>query len=185
MMFFLTSIPAMAQQWKLDQVHTGFLFEIDHIYATIRGQFTDFTGDVVFDPAAPEKSKFNFVVKTESINTNIGKRDIHLQSDDFFAARTFPTMTYTSTKVTKTGENRYTVDGKITIKDVTKEMPLEFIYHGQKENPMKQGEVVTGLDSHFTLDRLAFHVGDGKFYKMGIVGKDVKVLITLEMVRDK
>ena len=28
-------------------------------------------------------------------------------------------------------------------------------------------------------------VGDGKFYKMGVVGKDVDVLITLEMIRDK
>jgi polyisoprenoid-binding protein YceI len=45
--------------------------------------------------------------------------------------------------------------------------------------------MVAGFDSRFKIDRLNYHVGDGKFYKMGVVGKDVDVLITLEMIRHK
>lgn len=60
-----------------------------------------------------------------------------------------------------------------------------FNYHGQKENPLKPGEVVTGFDANLSIDRLAYHVGDGKFYKMGVVGKDVDILVTLELLRDK
>ena len=36
-----------------------------------------------------------------------------------------------------------------------------------------------------TVDRLALGVGDGKFHKMGLVGKDVDVLVTLEALADK
>jgi polyisoprenoid-binding protein YceI len=94
-------------------------------------------------------------------------------------------MTFKSSRITREGENRFRVDGLLTIKDVTKEMPLVFTYHGQQDNPLVAGKIVAGLDAAFTLDRLAFHVGDGKFYKMGVVGKDVEVLITVEMLRDK
>lgn len=37
------------------------------------------------------------------------------------------------------------------------------------------------LDTSLTIDRLEFHVGDGKFYKMGVVDKDIKILWTMEL----
>lgn len=180
-----SAVPAQARQWQLDPDHTRFYFAIQHIYSTVRGEFADFTGDVFFDPARPEQSRFNLVVKTKGVNTNIGKRDTHLRSGDFFDTGKYPEMTFKSTKVAKVGDNRYRVDGLLTIKDVTKPLPLEFTYHGQKDSPLMPGKVVAGLDTSFTLDRLAFHVGDGKFYKMGAIGKDVEVLITMELLRDK
>jgi polyisoprenoid-binding protein YceI len=50
---------------------------------------------------------------------------------------------------------------------------------------LKPGEIVAGLDARLTIDRLEYHVGDGKFYKMGVVGKDVDILFTLELLREK
>ena len=85
--------------------------------------------------------------------------------------------------MTHAGDNKYIVQGTLTIKDVSKNLALEFIYHGQKENPLKPGEMVAGLDSRLTLDRLEYHVGEGKFYNIGVVDKDVDILLTLEMLR--
>jgi polyisoprenoid-binding protein YceI len=175
----------MAHEWKIDSNHSGILFDIKHIYSTVRGHFSDFSGDVFFDPDNLGKSKFDFVVKVDSINTNNGKRDTHLRSDDFFAASKYPVMTFKSSRVSHAGGNKYVLEGKMTIKGVTKNMVLEFIYWGQKENPFKKDEVVAGFDTRFNINRLDFQVGDGKFYKMGVVGKDVDVLISLEVVRKK
>ena len=172
-----------AQQWQLDPVHTNFYFEVKHTYAAVRGQFTEFTGDVYFDPDNPAESKFNFVIKVDSVDTKVGKRDTHLRSPDFFDAGKYPVMTFASSRVSSAGDNNYIVEGTLTIKDVSKDLALEFIYHGQKENPLKPGETVAGLDSRLTLDRLEYHVGDGKFYNIGVVGKDVDILFTLEMLR--
>ena len=185
LLFFIVMVPfqAVAQQWELDPAHTNFFFEVKHTYAAVRGQFMDFTGDVYFDPANLTKSKFDFVIKVKSIDTKIGKRDTHLRSPDFFDASQYPLMTYKSSKVLYAGANKYIVEGKLTIKGVTRDLSLEFVYHGQKDNPVKPGQTVTGLDARLTLDRLEYNVGDGKFYKMGVVGKDVDIMITLEMLR--
>jgi polyisoprenoid-binding protein YceI len=188
MLLFLLALgpfQALAQQWNIDQVHTNFYFDIKHTFSTVRGQFMGFTGDVFFDPNNPAKSKFDFVIKVDSVDTKVGKRDTHLRSPDFFDAAKYPVMTFKSSRVSQAGENKYKVEGTLTIKDVSKDIDLEFVYHGQKENPLKKGEIVAGLDTKLTIDRLAYHVGDGKFYKMGVVGKDVDVLFTLELLRDK
>jgi len=184
-LFTIQAVPALSQEWKLDPVHTNFYFDVLHTYATVRGQFTDFSGNVIFDPDQPEKSSFNFVIRVDSIDTRVGKRDTHLRSPDFFDAGRYPLITFKSTKVSHAGGNRYIVEGTLTIKDVSRDLALEFVYHGQKENPLKAGETVAGLDSRLMIDRLEYHVGDGKFYKIGVVGKDVAILITLELLRDK
>jgi polyisoprenoid-binding protein YceI len=145
----------------------------------------DFTGDVAFDPDNPGKSRFDFVIKVDSVDTKIGKRDTHLRSPDFFNAAKYPLITFKSSKVTHGGDNKYFTEGILTIKDVAKNVTLEFIHHGQKENPLKPGEIVAGLDTRLTIDRLEYHVGDGKFYKMGVVDKDVDILLTLELLREK
>lgn len=177
--------PAMAHEWKLDPVHSGVLFDIKHIYSTVRGHFAEFTGEVYFDPDNLEKSRFDFAVQVNSINTHNGKRDNHLRSDDFFSASKYPVMTFKSSRVSHSGGNTYILEGKMTIKDVSKVMVLEFTYWGQKENPFKKNQMVAGFDSRFKINRLDYHVGDGKFYNMGVVGKDVDIFISLEMIRDK
>lgn len=187
LLFFIALAPlhAAAQQWHLDTVHTNFFFDVKHTYATVRGQFMDFSGDVYFDPDHPEKSRFDFDIKVNSVDTKVGKRDTHLRSPDFFDAAKYPLITFESARVVSAGDNKYIVEGTLTIKDVSRDLALEFVYHGQKENPLKPGEIVAGLDTTLTIDRLEYHVGDGKFYKMGVVGKDVDILFTLELLRDK
>jgi polyisoprenoid-binding protein YceI len=179
----LVPLQASAQQWQLDAVHTNFFFEVKHTYATVRGQFMDFSGDVYFDPDNPAKSRFDFVIKVNSVDTKVSKRDTHLRSPDFFDAAKYPEITFKSSRVSRGGDNIYIVEGTLTIKDVSRDLALEFVYHGQKENPLKAGEIVAGLDTTLAIDRLEYHVGDGKFYKMGIVGKDIDILFTVELLR--
>jgi polyisoprenoid-binding protein YceI len=183
--FVMGPMQTVAQQWELDSAHTNFFFEVKHTYAPVRGQFMDFTGDVYFDPDNLVKNKFDFVIKVDSVDTKIGKRDTHLRSPDFFETEKYPLMTFKSSKVSYGGAKKYLVYGTLTIKDVSRDIVLEFVFHGQKENPLKKGQIVAGLDARLTLDRLEYHVGDGKFYNMGVVGKDVDILFTLELLRDK
>jgi len=184
-LFFLGPGQLMAHEWKLDSVHSGVLFEIKHIYSTVSGRFTDFSADVFFDPNRLEKSRFDFTVKVDSIDTHNGKRDNHLRSADFFAASKYPSMTFTSARVSHAGGNKYILEGKLTVKDVTKAVTVEFIYWGQKANPLKKNQMVAGFETRLKINRLDYHVGGGQFYKMGVVGQDVDILISVEMVRNK
>jgi polyisoprenoid-binding protein YceI len=59
-------------------------------------------------------------------------------------------------------------------------MEIPFVYHGTAPSPFDKSKMVAGFDTEFVIDRLGFGVGTGKFHKMGVVGKDVQVIISVE-----
>lgn len=174
-----------ADQWAFDMSHSGIYFEVKHIFSTVRGNFTDFSGTFNFDPDKLDSSRIEMTVNTQSVNTQITKRDNHLRSNDFFAVNDYPAMTFKSRSITHLSGNNYRVTGDLTVKDVTKTVDVPFVFYGVIDNPLQKGKQVAGFEARFTIDRLAYHVGDGKFVKMGVVGKDVDVTISLEMLKNK
>lgn len=184
-LIFSTPALAAAPQWELDPAHSGIYFSVNHIYSTTRGYFEDFKGTVMFSPDDLAGSRFDFEVAVKSINTGNSKRDSHLNSADFFDSKQFPTMTFRSTAVKHLKDNQYLVEGKMTVKDVSETVSVPFALLGVKAHPFDDKKEVAGFEARMTIDRLAYHVGGGKFYNMGVVGKDVDVLITLEVTRKK
>jgi polyisoprenoid-binding protein YceI len=172
-------------EWNIDKAHSNFYFDIRHIFSTIRGSFDSYTGKILIDSEKPEASSVAFDIEVKSVNTGINQRDNHLRTNDFFDAGKYPLMKFKSTSVKKVDEKNYIMTGDFTIKDVTKKIEVPFTYLGVKDNPSKQGELVAGFDALFTIDRLAYNVGDGRFYKMGLIDKDVKIFISLELTKKK
>ncbi len=186
--FFIAStqpLLAAVRSWELDKAHTNFYFTVDHIYSKIRGHFNEYSGEVQFDPKNLAESKFSFKIETASIDTNIAKRDKHLQSADFFDTEKYPLMTFESTKITDAGNGLYQVLGKFTVKGVEYELLLPLTLAGVKDHPMVKGKEVAGFNGKVTIDRLAYKVGNGKFFDLGVVGKDVEILVTIEALADK
>lgn len=176
---------AWAKNWDLDANHSAVQFGITHIFSTVFGSFSDVKAEIRFDPEHPETGRFDFTVRVKSVNTGNGKRDNHLRSPDFFDAAAFPVMRFTSEGITHRGGKNYVVTGAMTLKETTKIMEIPFIFHGTAPSPFDKRKVVAGFDTEFTLDRLAFGVGSGKFYDMGVVGRDVRVVMSIEVLGDK
>ncbi|MBM9535800.1 YceI family protein [Desulfobulbus alkaliphilus] len=175
---------ARAGQWEIDQDHTGIYFDVRHTFVTVRGLFDDFSGTILFDPENLAAARFDFTVNVASINTNITRRDDHLRSADFFEARTYPRMTFTTKSVHHVQGDEYALEGDLAIKDVTKRITVPLRYFGMQENPLKRGQTVAGFEIDFMLDRLEYNVGSGRFYEMGVIGREVRVLIALEVLKD-
>jgi polyisoprenoid-binding protein YceI len=182
---FAAHTHAAAPQWEIDPAHAGIYFSINHIYSTTRGYFEDFKGTVMFSPDDLAGSRFDFEVDVKSINTANSKRDTHLNSKDFFDSSKYPKMSFKSTAVKHVRDNQYIVEGKMTVKDVSETVAVPFTFLGVTTHPFDKKSDVAGFEARMTVDRLAYHVGGGKFYDMGVVGKDVDVLITLEVIRKK
>jgi polyisoprenoid-binding protein YceI len=145
---------AEAEKWEIDKAHTNIYFDVRHTYATVRGQFDDFSGTLQFDPDNMALSSVKFEVKTTSINTGIPNRDNHLRSEEFFAVNQYPFMTFQSTGVKRKEGNQYTLVGNLTIKGKTNEVAVLFTYFGTRENPLKKGKMVAGFETRFSIDRL-------------------------------
>lgn len=176
---------AETRTWEIDKAHSNIYFDIRHTYAIVRGMFTDFSGTVVEDTENPLDSRVEFTVNVASINTHIKQRDDHLRSEDFFSADKYPVMTFKSTAVRKVDEKNYILEGDLTIKDVTRRITAPFTYYGMRDNPLEKGTTVAGLEAEFTVDRLDYNVGDGRYVDMGVIGKDVHVIVTLELFKKK
>ncbi|MDH3797399.1 MAG: YceI family protein [Desulfobacterales bacterium] len=174
---------AEAEKWEIDKAHTNIYFDVRHTYATVRGQFDDFSGTLQFDPDNMALSSVKFEVKTTSINTGIPNRDNHLRSEEFFAVNQYPFMTFQSTGVKRKEGNQYTLVGNLTIKGKTNEVAVLFTYFGTRENPLKKGKMVAGFETRFSIDRLEYQVGPGKYFEMGVIGRNVDILITLEVLK--
>ena len=176
---------AAARVWGLDKGHSNFYFSIDHIFSKVHGQFDDYSGEVRFDSDNLTESRFYFAIKTASVNTNIAKRDKHLQSADFFDSAKHPLLTFESTKITDVGNGQYEVLGKFTVKGQTYDLVLPLSFAGIKDHPAAKGQEVAGFNGKVTIDRLVYKVGTGKFYDLGVVGKDVEIFVSLEALSSK
>lgn len=179
---FLLSSPALAKDWQYDANHSAVQFGVKHIFSTVYGSFSDVKATIHFNPKNLDRSSFDFIVKVDSIDTGNGKRDNHLRSKDFFDSGAFPVMRFTSSAITHLNGNAYSMKGTMTLKDTSKQMEIPFVFHGTAPSPFDKSKMVAGFDTKFDIDRLEFGVGSGKFHKMGVVGREVQVTISVETI---
>jgi polyisoprenoid-binding protein YceI len=137
--------------YTLDPAHTRLGFSARHaMVATVRGQFTDFTGTAHIDTANPAESKVEVSIVANSISTGNEQRDGHLLSGDFFETEQFPDITFVSTDVSRDGDD-WTITGDLTIKGVTKPISVPFEFTGSAQDPF--GNVRVGFEGAATLLR--------------------------------
>src|SRR5262245_55748040 len=88
-----TGFPAQgAETYRAAPLHSSIVFRVKHLNtAYIWGRFNDFTGSFTLDSADPAQSKFDFQVKTASVDTANAQRDRHVKSPDFLNAVQYPT----------------------------------------------------------------------------------------------
>ncbi|GGZ30782.1 polyisoprenoid-binding protein [Echinicola pacifica] len=170
-----------ATMWQIDKAHTSVNFSISHFFTPVTGKFNEFEGAMSFDPDQLEASSASFTVAVNSVDTENEKRNNHLQSPDFFDAETYPSMSFTSTKFEEIRENEYLIHGKLTIKDVTKEVSLPMTVKGQMDHPMKEGMVILGLTIDLSVDRTDYGVGTGDWAATMVVGDEVEIHIPMEL----
>ncbi len=174
-----------APKWNIDLDHCLIHFTVKHIFTQVPVVFREFGGTIRFDPKDLKGSRVDITIKTDSVFSRISRRDRHLRSSDFLDVARYPHITFKSSKIVALGGNRYEAVGRLTIKKVTKQIRLPFVFHGVRVNPLKKSQLVAGITAKYTLDRLAFGVGSGKYYQMGVVGKTVTISIFLELLRDR
>lgn len=179
-LLFLTVSSFAQTQWKVDPYHSSLNFNISHSgISIVNGKFLEYTGSLSKDGEALNNANFDFTVQVNSIDTSVEKRDNHLRSADFFEVEKYPTMTFKSTKISATKKpNEYLLYGKLTIKDVTKDVVFNVHYGGTVKSD--QGEKL-GMKAETTINRFDYNIN----FDPGAagVGKDVSIIIHLQFAK--
>src|SRR3977135_1370197 len=106
--------------YSIDAQHTTVQFKVRHLMiANVRGVFTKVSGSVTYDEANPTASTVDVTIETGSVTTPDPARDAHLKGPDFFDVEKYPSITFKSKSVTKSGSG-LSVAGDLSLHGVTK-----------------------------------------------------------------
>jgi polyisoprenoid-binding protein YceI len=174
-----------APSWEMDGAHSSVSFTTSHFFVPVEGAFDKFDGTLKFDPNNLEGSSADFKIEVSSVNTKDGKRDGHLKSKDFFDAKSYPNMTFKSTKFKKTTEKEFEMEGVLIIKDKSKNITIPFTLLNIMDHPMKKGSLIAGIKAKTTIKRTDFGVGTGDWAADKVVGDETEIRIIMELSRKK
>lgn len=192
----LAALALLATPAALAQTAPAGDYVLDKTHATVQWQglhnglswytarFTNFDIQLKFDPADVTKSKVTATIDPKSVETDFTKTrpagnttdfNSELANDArFFNAGKFPQITFTSTSITKTGDNKGKMTGNLTFLGVTKPVTLDVTYIGFRSYPAPRKPKV-GFQAVGTINKTQWGMAAG-----GSIADDVKIEINAE-----
>ena len=173
-----TSAFAEPQTFAIDNSHTFPRFSYSHFgLSTQLSHFDKTTGNIVLDKAAKTGS-VDITIDTKSVNTGFATFNEHIQGEDFLDTAKYPTATFKSTKVIFEGDKPTQIEGKLTLKGVTKPVTLTVTSFLAMPHPMMKKDAI-GANAFTVVKRSDFNAGKYAPY----VGDDVRIDIAVEAIR--
>src|SRR5882724_6187885 len=178
--------PSQASVWDVDSSHSSTEFSVRHMMvSTVKGRFDKVAGTVNLDDKTPTKSTIELTIDASTIDTHEPKRDGHLKSPDFFDVAKYPTITFKSTKIEKSGKGKFKVTGDLTMHGVTK--PVTLMVEGPSpavKNPF--GGMSSGASASGKINRKDWGLTWNKPLESAggvLVGDEVTLDVNLELLK--
>jgi polyisoprenoid-binding protein YceI len=178
-------------KWFFEPGHTAAEFSARHMMVTfVRGHFKNVHGTLVFDPANPSAASVEVTIDAAGIWTGEADRDAHLRSADFLDVEKHPKIIFKGNRVELAGANEGVLTGDLTIRGVTRAVPLRVQYLGQWQTPWWEDEVDKGPKARAgfvattSINRHDFGVSwNGTLDRGGVVvGNTVEITIDAEAI---
>jgi polyisoprenoid-binding protein YceI len=171
---------AQSSTWVPDKAHSGVDFSVLHMsLSNVRGHFGNIGGSIVLNESDITKSSVNITIDLTTVDTGVAPRDGDLKSPNFFDVTQFPTATFVSTGIAKSGSS-LTVSGNLTLHGVTKSVILQ-VEGPTGPVPGMDKKPHSGFSATTTISRTAF--GIATKYPPAVVGDEVKLTIDLDVAK--
>lgn len=171
-------------KWGLDPMHSEINFKVKHMMiANVTGGFTKFNVDATSVGDDFSKGKINFTADVNSITTHNEQRDGHLKSPDFFDAEKFPNVKFESASMIKKSDDEFTLNGNLTIKDITKPVSLNVNFGGIGKDPY--GNIKAGFSIEGKINRKDFGLTWNAALETGgvMVGEELKIHSEIQLAK--
>ena len=172
--------------WTIDPAHTSVNFAAKHMMVTtVRGHLGPISGAIELDENDFTNSEIEVVIDVANLHSRDERRDTHLKSGDFFDVENFPSATFKSTRIERTGEDSYKVTGDLTVRDVTREVVLDTQFEGFTSNPW--GQKLVAFTATTKLNRKDFGLNWNVALEAGgvLVGENIKLDIDVEAIKQQ
>ena len=177
--------------WILEPGHTEAEFRARHMMVTwVRGLFKDIHGRLQLDFDRCEEASFEGEIDATRIWTGESDRDAHLRSADFFDVENHPKITFVGRFIDRTGATTFKGDVDLTIRGVTRTVPLDIVSLGEWRTPFwvgdeNKGELRRiGFEATASIDRHDFGVSWQDRLPGGglVVGNDIDLTLDAEAI---
>lgn len=167
----LTAAGAGVAQQRAVAAQSEIAFTSRQMGVPVEGHFRRFDADIAFDPRQPQAARVALRIDLASVALASAEAQAELAKPGWFDSRRTPIASFVSSVVRKLDANRYEVAGRLTIKGVTREIvvPVAVAASG----------AATSASGSFTLQRLAFGIGDGDWGDTSLVADEVLVRFRL------
>jgi polyisoprenoid-binding protein YceI len=115
---------ATAADWTVDRAHSRLDYVLDIGGEQANGGFADWTAEVAFDPAAPERGRVRITVAVASATIDAPAAQGGITQVDWLAAEAFPEAVFTGEGFTLSEDGRYSLPGTLTLKGVSRPLVL-------------------------------------------------------------
>ncbi len=171
--------------WNIDTAHASAEFKVKHMMiANVRGHFSGVTGSLRLDESDITKSKVEATIDATTIDTREPQRDAHLKSADFLEVEKFPTLSFTSNKVTRTGDDELKVEGGLTIHGVTKDVTFK-VEGPSAAHKDPWGNTRVGITATTKINRKDYGLTWNAALETGgiLVGEEVTITLEVEFIK--
>lgn len=133
--------------------HAGALYPIGPRYGAVafsidnlglirsHGGFRRFDGTLFIDPARPERTRIAVTIAADSVDMAWPPGAALLSSPAYFDTGRYPDIVFRSTAVTPAGADRYTVQGRLEMRGVTRDLTLHATLMARHVDPILGAEV--------------------------------------------
>lgn len=171
---WFVSLPAWSVGLVLDPAKSRVSFTYQQMGSDVEGEVKRYKANIEFDTERPEAGQVVVIIDPADVDAGHPDANSELLRPAFFDVPRFPQARFESTRIKPLPNSRYAVEGKLTIKGVTR--PINSRAH------IKAAGTALQLLGTFDLKRLDFGIGSGIWNDVSVLGNDIRVTYSLRLL---
>lgn len=179
--------PALAgpqDAWTIDPRASSLTFTATQTGAFVNGRFPAWSGTIVLDPAALAGARIDIGIQMPAMTAGNQDVDSLMKGTNFLDVRKFPQARFVASTVVASGGDRYEARGKLTLRDVTRDVVLPFAL-AIVDNPAQPGALRATARGKLIIKRLDYGVGQNEWAGTGQVANEVAIDLNIVASRPR
>jgi polyisoprenoid-binding protein YceI len=169
---------AEVPKWQIAPEQSSLTFTAIQNDAPIKGKFTDFSGDIQFDPNQLKDSKVVLKVKTNSLSTTLQDVSNTLKTADWLSTDKFPEASFETISFNKKDTQHYQAEGNLTI--LNKTFPANVDFEVLNFSPEK-----AQIKGTATFKRTQWGIGKGEWANTNDIKDNIQIDFNLNLTPNK
>jgi polyisoprenoid-binding protein YceI len=179
--------PALAgpqDAWAIDPRASSLTFTATQTGAFVNGRFPAWSGTIVLDPTALAGARIDIGIQMPAMTAGNQDVDSLMKGTNFLDVRKFPEARFVASTVVASGGDRYEARGKLTLRDVTRDVVLPFTL-AIVDNPAQPGALRATARGKLIIKRLDYGVGQNEWAGTGQVANEVTIDLNIVASRPR